>query len=112
MTNAFISASARYEAQQANLSTAGIRQLTQASLPVGAGASATYTVASPEARRVAVIFIGNLGDIRFNQGASAAATHLPIPPGELFRVTAIQGEQLSFYNTTASAITVYLIELQ
>lgn len=114
---------ASYELAKATLSMAGLRFISQANISVGAGADGTYTVLSDACRRVVAIHIGTgNNDIHFNLNAAATAAHVPVIPARYFVIDvqsprpgtpvepAKAGDVLHFFNTTAGAITVYLVE--
>lgn len=105
--------SIEYEAARATLSLAGIRELVQANISATATANTVYTVANISTRRVIVIHLGTgNGDIRFKHDAAAAATSIPVIPARYFVVDAEKDDTLNFWNTTAGAITVYLMEIE
>ena len=114
---------ASYELAKATLSMAGLRFISQTSISVGSGADGTYTVLSDGCRRVVAIHLGAAnGDIRFNLNAAATSAHVPVIPARYFVVDvqsprpatptepAKTGDVLHFFNTSAGALTVYLVE--
>lgn len=104
--------SVEFEAARAMLSLAGIRQLLQANISALATANTSYTVADIRTRRVVIIHLGaGNGDIRFNFGAAAASTNIPVPSARFMVVDAEKDQTLQFFNTTAGAITVYFMEI-
>lgn len=104
-----------YEGHRAMLALAGVRQLVQASVSVSNGAANSYTVTDPQTRRVICVHPGGAtpatGDIRINPAATATATSFPLLPQKYFVVDAEKADQISFYNTTGSAIVVYVMEI-
>src|SRR5512147_465429 len=113
---------ASWELAKASLSMAGLRQILQANISVGAGDS-TYTVQSENCRRVVAIHLGTgNGDIRFNLNAAASASTVPVIPARYFVVDvqsprpatptepAKTGDVLHFFGTVAGPTTVYLVE--
>jgi len=102
----------QYEAHRAMLALAGVRQIVQASVAPGASAEATYTVIDRRTRRVIVCHLGTgAGDIRFDFNATASSADMPIIPQRYFVVDAEKDDVLHFFNTSAGAITVYLMEI-
>lgn len=110
---------------EATRALAGVRELVQATVAPLAGGEASYTVANAETRRLMCVHLGAstpaAGDIRFRCNATAAATHMPLAPQKyaLFELSgprtiganAQAGETISFFNTSADTVTVYLLEL-
>ena len=101
-----------HEAMLAALATAGIRMLLQDTVSATNGANTPYTVAAKTTRRVMVLHLssGN-GDIRFNVNAAATATSFPLLAATCFVLDVAPGGTVNFWNTTASPITVYVIEM-
>ena len=101
-----------WEADLAMIAVAGLRILKQTSVAPGASANVAYTVTEGDTRRVACIHIGTgNGDIRFKYNAAAAATDIPLIPALYVIVDATKDDTVQFFNTTAGAITVHLLEL-
>ena len=102
-----------HEANRAALALAGLRMILQSSISALSGADTTYTLTGTNTRRCIVIHLGaGAGDIRFDYNAAAIATDFPFLPQRYFSVDAKAGDVLHFYNTTASAITVYVMEVE
>ena len=107
-----LTSSMQYEAARAMLSMAGIRLLVQSSTSPLTTAEDDYTVTLANTRRVAIVHLGNAaGDIRFAYNAVADANDIPVIPQQYFVVDAEKGDVLSFYNTSAGTIVVYVAEL-
>ncbi len=116
---------ASFDLAKATLSMAGLRMISQTNISVGAGADGTYTVLNEACRRVVAVHIatGN-GDIRFNLNAASDATKVPVIPARYFVVDvqsprpatpvqpAVTGDVLHFFNTTAGAIVVNIVETE
>lgn len=110
---------------EATRALAGVRELLQATAAPTTGAEAGYTVQNAETRRVMVFHLGAsspaAGDIRFKCNGTATASNMPLVPQKyaLFELsgprtigsTSQAGETISFWNTSADTITVYILEL-
>lgn len=111
--------------ENASQATAAIRVLAEGTAAPTTGASASYTMTNPEARRLLCIHLGAstpaAGDIRFRMGATATATSMPLIPQKYatFELagpytngsTTVAGEFVSFWNTGADTVTVYCYEI-
>jgi hypothetical protein len=102
-----------FEGMKALLSLAGVRVINQTTHSATNAANTAYTVTSKRTRRVIIIHLGaGNGDIRFNFGAAATATHLPVIPARYFVVDATLADTLNFWNTTGAPITVNVMEIE
>lgn len=103
-----------WESAQAAISLAGIRPVLQDTIVVTAGARDDYTVdgASGVAKRVILFHDsgGNL-DIRVALNENADATKMPVASGVYFSLEVEEGDIVSLWNTSASDITVNVMEI-
>lgn len=96
----------------AAISLAGIRIFVQSSVAPGAGAAATYTVTDANAHRLLAFHnSGANTDIRMEQGGTAVATDMPMASGVYVAFEVEKDDTVSFFNTTAGGLTVYVVEL-
>jgi plastocyanin len=101
----------RHEQSLAARSSAAHRILAQAVIAPGAGAAAAHTVADKAVKRLVCLYAaGTAGDIRVELNAAAAATDMPLVPGEYFAVEVEVGDTVSFWNTTGGGLNVYVME--
>lgn len=100
------------DAQQAMIALAGWRVISQTSVNAAPGTNTAYTVADDRTKRVVVLHLaaGNT-DIRFAFNTAASSASLPLLPARYIVVDAGKGNTLNFWNTTAAAITVFLVEV-
>jgi len=103
----------RWEASLASIAAAGVRPLVQDSVSALAGVDTTYTIVGGNTKR-AVIFAESSADtdIRVNVEAVATVTGFPLIAGAYFVVEADKDDVLHFFNTTASTITVHIMEIK
>jgi hypothetical protein len=99
----------------ATMALAGIRELKQSSVGPTASAAAAYTVTEADTRRVMCFHLGctvpAAGDIRMRFNATASAAYMPLLPQRYVVFEAVAGETISFFNTGADTVTVYVMEL-
>lgn len=106
---------ADFEANHALIALAGFRLIQggQVQLSCGPTADNPYTVVHANCRRVVALHLAaGDGDIRFEYGAAADATKLPILPRRYFIVDAGVGHVLHFYNTSGVSVNVFLAETE
>ncbi len=104
--------SLHHESMRAQLSLAGWRLIVQGNVAPGASANAAYTVVNAQTRRVAINFAGTVfGEIRLEINAAATATDFPLEPASYTVVDVEKDDTVNFFNTSAGAITVYVLEL-
>jgi hypothetical protein len=103
---------------EAMVAVAGFTQLAQAVTAPATAAVANYAVANARTQRVAIIHdSGTYGDIRYRYSAvndtavDATAASWPLLADVYHVMDAGYGDQLSFYNASAAAVTVNLMEL-
>jgi hypothetical protein len=116
-------AASNYELAKAVIAMAGVRQLVQANISVAGTSDGTYTPVNAATRRVIAIHLGTgNNDIHFNLNAAASSSTVPVIPARYFVIDcygprpatptqpALTADVLHFFNTTGTAITVYLVE--
>lgn len=101
-----------WAANLAVVSLAGIRIFRQANVSVPASSSASYTVQDSDTRRLIVFHAAPTNvDIRVALNATATSTSFPVATGVYFALEVEVGDSVSFFNTSGSSLTVYLVEV-
>lgn len=96
----------------AAMATAGAREINQTAHSATGSSATTYTVTGDETRRVMLYYAGTVADaIRLRCNATAAATHMPLPPQRHVFYSVTEGEYISLYNTATAAATVNIMEI-
>lgn len=102
-----------YEAHLASVSLAGIRPLVQATRSPTASAEATYTISDIRCNRVILYHTQASAEaIRVELNATANATKMPITQGVYFVMEVEQNDVVHLFNTHASPVTVYIMEIR
>lgn len=103
------------DADLAVMALAGVPELVAGSASPTTGAAASYTMTHPNAKRALVTHMGAAapaaGDIRFTTLTTATANSMPLYPQRYVVIEAVQGVAISFFNTSADTIKVYVLEL-
>ena len=107
----------QYEGMRAMLSVAGLRPIVHSSVSLGTGTEDSYVVTAKNARRLLIYHGGDpttpaFGDIRMEFDGTALATDFPIAPQTYVVMDMAIGDEVSFYNTAAGTVVVYVMEVE